>query len=65
MPIDSMQLRLMNNLQNNNNIWCNIDCTNHMEGVELYTLGAMDVVCQICGAIVLKPKSDKDRQTDC
>ena len=35
-----------------------------MEGVELYTLGAMDVVCQICGAIVLKPKSDKDRQTD-
>ena len=30
---------------------CNIDCTNHMEGVELYTLGEMDVVCQFCGAI--------------
>ena len=33
---------------------CNIDCTNHMEGVELYTLGAMDVVCQFCGAIGFK-----------
>ena len=29
---------------------CNIDCTNHMEGVELYTVGEMDVVCQFCGA---------------
>ena len=25
-----------------------------MEGVELYTLGAMDVVCQFCGAIRFK-----------
>ena len=25
-----------------------------MEGVELYTLGAMDVVCQFCGAIGFK-----------
>ena len=25
---------------------CNVDCTNHMEGIELYTLGVMDVVCQ-------------------
>ena len=33
---------------------CNIDCTNHMEGVELYTLGPMDVVCQFCGAIGFK-----------
>ena len=22
-----------------------------MEGVELYTLGAMDIICQLCGAI--------------
>ena len=27
-----------------------------MEGVELYTLGAMDVVCQFCGAIGFKSK---------
>ena len=33
---------------------CNIDRTNHMEGVELYTLGPMDVVCQFCGAIGFK-----------
>ena len=33
---------------------CNIDHTNHLEGVELYTLGAMDVVCQFCGAIGFK-----------
>ena len=25
-----------------------------MEGVELYTLGAMDVVCQFCGVIGFK-----------
>ena len=35
---------------------CNIDHTNHMEGVELYTLGAMDVVCQFGGAIGFKSK---------
>ena len=28
---------------------CNIDHTNHMEGVELYQLGAMHVVCQFVG----------------
>ena len=33
---------------------CNIDHTNHMESVELYTLGPMDVVCQFCGAIGFK-----------
>ena len=33
---------------------CNIDHTNHLEGVELYTLGAMDVVRQFCGAIGFK-----------
>ena len=33
---------------------CNIDRTSHMEGVELYTLGAMDVVCQFCGVIGFK-----------
>ena len=33
---------------------CNIDRTNHMEGVELYTLGPMDMVCQFCGAIGFK-----------
>ena len=27
-----------------------------MEGVELYTLGEMDVVCQFCGAIGFKSK---------
>ena len=27
-----------------------------MEGVELYTLGAMDAVCQLCGAIGFKSK---------
>ena len=27
-----------------------------MEGVELYTLDAMDVVCQFCGAIGCKSK---------
>ena len=35
---------------------CNIDHTNHMEGVELYTLGAMDVMCQFCGATGFKSK---------
>ena len=39
---------------------CNIDRTNHMEGVELYTLVAMDVVCQYCGAIGLSVKSGMD-----
>ena len=32
-----------------------------MEGVELYTLGAMDVVCQFCGAIGLSPKREMDK----
>ena len=30
-----------------------------MEGVELYTLGAMDVVCQFCEDISLKRGMDK------
>ena len=30
---------------------CYIEHTNLMEGVELYMLGEMDVVCQFCGAI--------------
>ena len=36
---------------------CNIDHTYHMEGVELYTSGAMDVVCQFCGGIGFKSKT--------
>ena len=40
---------------------CNIDRTNHMECVECYTLGAMDVVCQFCGAIDLSPKRGMDK----
>ena len=32
-----------------------------MEGVELYTLGAMDVVCQFCGAIGFKSKRGMDK----